>query len=55
MSKIVVDSQMVTGSNPRGKSGHRRTGCWLTASKGNLKESATEIYRQIIGKVERAR
>lgn len=40
---------------PRGKSEHRRTGCRLTAGEGNFKESATEIYRQIIGKVERAR
>src|SRR5262245_40856054 len=26
----------------RGKSGHRRAGCWLTASGGNPRESATE-------------
>ena len=26
----------------RGKSGHHRAGCWLTASEGNLRESATE-------------
>ena len=26
----------------RGKSEHRRTGCQLTASEGNFKESATE-------------
>ena len=23
-----------------------RAGCWLTASQGDLKDSATEIYRQ---------
>ena len=30
----------------RGKSELHRAGCWLTASQGDLKDSATEIYRQ---------
>ena len=30
----------------RGKSELQRAGCWLTASQGDLKDSATEIYRQ---------
>ena len=46
---------MVAGSNPRGKSEHHRTECRLTAGEGDFKESATEIYRQFFGKVERAR
>ena len=29
----------------RGKSGLHRAGCWITSSQGDLKESATEIYR----------
>jgi hypothetical protein len=29
----------------RGKSELHRAECWLTASGGNLKESATETYR----------
>ena len=29
--------------SPRGKSGHRRAGCWITSSGGNPRESATEI------------
>lgn len=29
----------------RGKSELRRAGCWITSSQGDLKESATEIYR----------
>gem|GEM_PF-5232048 len=29
----------------RGKSEHRMTECWLTASGGDSKESATENYR----------
>ena len=31
----------------RGKSGLRRAGCWITSSQGDLKDSATEIYRLI--------
>ena len=30
----------------RGKSELHRAGCWITASQGDLKDSATEIYRQ---------
>lgn len=30
----------------RGKSELHRAGCWLTASEGDLKESATEINRR---------
>ena len=30
----------------RGKSELHRAGCWLTASQGDLKDSATEIYCQ---------
>jgi len=33
---------MVAVGNNRGKSEHRRAGCWVTPSEGNLKESATE-------------
>jgi len=29
----------------RGKSELHRAGCWITSSQGDLKESATEIYR----------
>jgi len=29
----------------RGKSELRRAGCWVIPSQGDLKESATEIYR----------
>lgn len=32
----------------RGKSEHRRAGCWVTPSEGDLKESATERYRLIL-------
>jgi len=31
---------------PRGKSELHRAGCWVTPSEGDLKESATEIYRK---------
>lgn len=34
----------------RGKSVHHRARCWLTASEGDFKDSATEIYRLFIGK-----
>ena len=30
------------------------TGCWRNPSGGDFKESATENYRQIFGKVEKA-
>ena len=32
----------------RGKSELHRAGCWLTASQGDLKDSATEIYRCLL-------
>lgn len=34
--------QAIAGGNSRGKSGLRRTGCWVIPRKGNLTESATE-------------
>jgi len=35
------------GEAIRGKSELQRAECWLTASEGDLKESATETYRPI--------
>ena len=43
------------GPMVRGKSELHRAGCWLTASEGDLKESATETYRRDIGKGEMVR
>lgn len=37
---------LLTQDVRRGKSELHRAGCWLTASQGDLKDSATEIYRQ---------
>ena len=36
---------MVAGIDARGKSELLRAGCWVIPSEGDLKESATEIYR----------
>lgn len=46
---------MIAGRNTRGKSGLHRAGCWLTASGGDPKESATEINRHLCGKDGKAR
>lgn len=46
---------MIAGRNARGKSGHHRTGCLLTASESDLKESTTENIPPLCGKVEKAR
>ena len=46
---------MVAGHKPRGKSGLHRTGCWVTPSEGDFKESATEINRHASGKDGKAR
>ena len=35
------------GEAVRGKSEHRRAGCWVIPSGGDSQESATEIYRGI--------
>src|SRR2546421_8076892 len=37
--------QAIADGNVRGKSELHRARCWLTASEGDLKESATETYR----------
>ena len=38
-----------------GKSGHHRAGQLLTAAEGDLRDSATEIYRRFSGKGGKAR
>ncbi len=49
---------MIAAARPKGgrggKAGLHRAGCRLTAGGGDSKDSATEIYRRVSGKVGRA-